>query len=145
MSKKGLSIEQTIYRLLIARAKNKKHGHQAALKRYKLLEYLMKKREFLYRLAENAARIKSNQPSDPGNQVPDRYMRRICRRMKKDGYRIGSTADLGYFYVKTREDLALSTGAREKQKRALQQDITWERRNFANKDQRRLFKKRKAA
>ena len=119
-------------------AKSKKHGYQGAMKRHRVLKRLMKKRGFLYRLAE----IKAESGDRVGDA--DRLMRRIVRGMKRDGYRIGSHSEYGYFVVKTKKDLDLSIAQRDKQKRALGESIAWERRNFQNKNQLRLFKKKAA-
>lgn len=106
-----LTVEQLIYRLLIARSKNQPCGYLAAVKRREVLNYLRNK---------NAA-VKS-----------DRRLRSVVRAMQKRGYRIGSHSKYGYFTLKTSKDLNLSLEERQKKLKALSQSISWDRRAFSN-------------
>jgi hypothetical protein len=133
---KNLSIEQQIFRYLIARAKGKKNGYQAGIKRGALLIYLMAKQEFRILLLDDA---------QGESEGPDRVMRRLIRKMQKQGYRIGSHSNYGYFVVKTLKDLELAIEQRYKQLLALGQSIKWEKRNFRSLNQRKLKLKGAAA
>lgn len=124
---KTRSLEQIVYRLLMARAKGKKHGYQAALKRGKILRRIAREKGFSEMLQANTS-----------NNSPDRIMRMLIRRMEKNGYRLGSHSKYGYFPVLTAKDLELAIEQRHKQLRALSQSIRWQRRNFQNLTQRRM-------
>jgi hypothetical protein len=119
-----LSIEQKIFRLIMARGKNKAQGHPAAIKRDRILAYV------------NAVEAKRGIAAPFRTQ--DRGLRRKVRAMQRKGYPIGSHSKWGYFAIKTRQDLRLTIEEREKKQRALGQSIAWDRRAFENKVQYKL-------